>query len=208
MLKYDDFEGNRYPLSRIHFHAISDPNVNYANVRKNTINYWLDNYLEGIQPDTVLNKRGYLAEEWKLTGDTNTLLFYSLPWGQHAWPVRDGKSMLVSASDLMWEFFSTGEAIANIPDLPSSLKNTKVQEFAMYPNPATDYIMLDLPEGQYNNVKIEIINIQGEKIHEYNSGEAYSTRHLKIHVADLQKGCYMVRIRSEKFSTGKMLTVM
>lgn len=65
--------------------------------------------------------------------------------------------------------------------------------FVVYPNPATNEIELQIPEG-VNEFSWEIVNLNGEIV---KSGEKNSNGNFHIVVSDLAKGNYYVRIYSE-----------
>ena len=85
---------------------------------------------------------------------------------------------------------------------PNSI-NTAVADVAlsMYPNPATDYVMVS---SNYVINEIAVINALGQTVATY-SGNA---ENVQINTQDLAKGVYMISIKTAEGSAVKKLTVV
>lgn len=198
MIEFDDTVKTT-PVRMIHFHSNNDPYVNYSNVRNNTLDYWLDVNECMTEPDTIVNERNYIGERWKNTEDEAVMIFYTLPWSSHAWPVNGQSSMLLSASDLMWEFFSTGTAVANIPSNVASREIYLNDQVSIYPSPAQDHLSVQLEAARENMLNIEILDISGNALYipgatKMPAGDKF----LELNIANLISGCYIIRISGNK----------
>ncbi len=75
----------------------------------------------------------------------------------------------------------------------------------VFPNPATESVMLDVSSAQHGSYTMNIVTILGEKIR---SEKIYINGNLNkvIDVSDLKHGIYFIELRSEKeFYAGKLL---
>ncbi|MBO7227147.1 MAG: T9SS type A sorting domain-containing protein, partial [Bacteroidales bacterium] len=72
---------------------------------------------------------------------------------------------------------------------------------SMYPNPATDYVMVS---SNYVINEIAVINALGQTVATY-SGNA---ENVQINTQDLAKGVYMISIKTAEGSAVKKLTVV
>ncbi len=184
------------PVRMIHLHARNDPAVNYSNVRNNALNYWLlVNDCIDI-PDTVCNDQSYIGEMWKNTENDTMIMFYTLPWNQHAWPVNNQTTMKISATDLIWDFLKNGIAIAEIPTMliEDNKQNTQ-KALTIYPNPADDQIMLNFKLSEYDNLSLQILQLNGvEVISKELDGMPSGISHFQTNIEELPKGYYILRI--------------
>lgn len=195
MITFDP-EVTTSPVRMIHFHARNDPYVNYGNVRNTNLNYWLEVDDCENTPDTLLNVAGYQAEVFTNAAGDSSILFYTLPWSYHDWPVNDGNSMKLSASKLMWKFFDTGMAIADISENPpESLHGTQAgTSLLLYPNPASDQIHLQCDLCMDDKLLIRLYQTDGREIYscrrEVRAGRQVLTLPLPIRV----QGYYLLSV--------------
>jgi polyhydroxybutyrate depolymerase len=187
---------NTLPVRMIHFHAESDPAVSYNTVRNTKLQYWLDVNGCSAGPDTLLNVKNYYLEAWSTGNQDTVVLFYTLPWSIHAWPVRGTNGMELSASSLMWEFFNTGMAIASItedPDL-SELPRDNSFNVKLIPNPANDILTVEYNLYSEDQLTFQIIQPNGKIV--YNSKILHYQKEgsFPITVTGLTPGYYLLRI--------------
>ncbi len=184
------------PVRMIHLHAKNDPAVNYSNVRNTALNYWLTaNDCTG-DPDTVYNEQGYIGEMWKNSENDTMILFYTLPWNQHAWPVNDQTTIKVSATDLIWDFFKTGIAF---PDIPPIMTIHKIESdpgfFTLYPNPANDELTIDFTLNQSDKLILQLLQPNGKLVRTIDPGNIPSgSNSYQIDVSGLSDGYYIIRV--------------
>jgi len=198
MIEFDE-EVSTTPVRMIHFHAKNDPSVNYSNVRDNVLNYWLEvNGCSG-DPEILVDEQEYLGELWKNAEEENMIIFYSLPLNMHTWPVNGEYNMLLSASDLMWEFFSTGTAVANIPHVSSLNERTADRAVTVYPSPAKDKLSVKLGLNIEDVSGIQILDLKGNIYRVFSDNLSFGANNtLELDIADLPAGLYILRIQGVK----------
>ncbi len=82
----------------------------------------------------------------------------------------------------------------------TSIPNTPLNKLTVYPNPAKDFIVFDLPNGS-ESATIELYDIQGKMVVQQKLTETK-----QIAVGHLPKGLYLYRLTNgETFSTGKLV---
>ncbi|MBP5758492.1 MAG: T9SS type A sorting domain-containing protein, partial [Bacteroidales bacterium] len=69
------------------------------------------------------------------------------------------------------------------------LQNAEDAEFTVYPNPASDKIVVSLGNNNNGNTHVEVIDMSGRKVAEQNVVEGTA----EINISDLQKGVYIVK---------------
>ena len=67
------------------------------------------------------------------------------------------------------------------------------EQINMYPNPATDFINIDLSLSQSSNVKISIYDIAGKLVRSQQNEMGSGTQNLRISVGNLNAGVYFVQ---------------
>ena len=207
MVSFDD-SVETTPVRMIHFHSKNDPSVPYSGIRNGSLNYWLDVNHCNEDPDTLVNEQSYIGERWRNSDDSTTAIFYTLPWNQHAWPVKNVDNIKLSATDLMWQFFTKGNAVADIPHITAvnePATDNKMIYFA--PNPATDKIFLTMNLQKAEKVYLEVLNLDGQIVltKEF-SYESQGKMSFPIDVHTLSKGCYLFKLRSNNnLTTSKII---
>jgi len=197
------------PVRMIHFHANHDPSVNYSSVRNNALNYWLDVNSCLTDPDTIVNMGNYIGELWRNSEDDSVMIFYTLPWWLHAWPINGVDFMLLSASDLMWEFFSTGNAVANLPPSLSIQEKQFNDGIKVYPSPAQDHLSIQLESASENMLSIQILDMKGNALFIPGSSKMLAgDKFLELNIANLTSGCYIIRISGNKLIYQKKFVVL
>lgn len=85
-------------------------------------------------------------------------------------------------------------------------KSGKGMEIILYPNPAHDQVWLYLPPGLKTKAEIDIFTIQGKEIKSFSVSPADIGQDLLLDLSLLEKGCYMVSIKtSERIVIKKLL---
>jgi hypothetical protein len=91
--------------------------------------------------------------------------------------------------------FTDQQHITNLESKPENLNNT----LQIFPNPAEEYIIVQFSEILFGQLKsIEIYTITG-KLSGFSIIEQ-SNNNLKVNIADLHQGIYMLHIKGEKLS--------
>ncbi len=192
-----DAEVETNPVRMIHLHAKNDPAVNYSNVRNTALDYWLTVNDCNNAPDTVYNEQNYVGEVWTNSESDTTILFYTLPWNEHAWPVNNGTTMKVSATDLIWDFFNTGIAFPTIQPI-EGLSDYRVEPdlLKVFPNPAREEITIDIDVKQTDNLILQIFQTNGKIIRSVDLGSTgFGLNRYQFDVSDLSEGYYLLRVK-------------
>ena len=204
-----DPEVETTPVRMMHLHARNDPAVNYSGVRNGSLNYWLsaDNCI--IIPDTVYNEQEYLGELWKNAENDTMILFYTLPWNQHAWPVKGQSNMQVSATDMIWDFFEHGYAQPDLPPVNALYGQAKDKNFSiLYPVPASDEITIEINSQKDENLIVDVIRPDGKRLTTIDLGYIiHGTYHFEYNVSKLPKGFYLLRIKGSTMQATKQFII-
>jgi hypothetical protein len=100
--------------------------------------------------------------------------------------------------DGQWQFFSKITTYYS-EYLPSGISNP-VEETGVYPNPAREFIVIDMPDIS-NTATIQIFNVQGKKVLDQKIPDGK-----QISTSGLSKGIYLYRIiNNRNSSTGKLV---
>ncbi|MBN1952742.1 MAG: hypothetical protein JW801_16185 [Bacteroidales bacterium] len=191
-----DSELSTTPVRMIHFHASNDPAVSYSSVRSNALPYWLEVNNCDPEPDTLLSIDGYTGEVFTNNQGDSVMLFYTLPWNQHDWPVNGENNMKVSASNQMWKFFDTGMAIPVIQSDPDAIRNqqNKTSKVRVYPNPASEELQLDFKLEANELVAFRLYQSDGKLVYSALRRFGPGNQHLEIDTHLLAKGYYSLMI--------------
>jgi len=93
-----------------------------------------------------------------------------------------------SGFDINWiDFDFTGD--------PMSFSETNRVEFNLYPNPTTDFIIINTDLSEF---KIEIFDLLGKKVH-------FSENKSQINLTHLDSGIYLLTMESKFYSTSKVI---
>ena len=79
-----------------------------------------------------------------------------------------------------------------------SENEVQLSQIKIYPNPATDYLMLH--DASRSNKKIEIIDISGKIIY----SSVQSSQQIKIPTAEFSKGVYILKVQTNNQETQKL----
>ena len=84
--------------------------------------------------------------------------------------------------------------LAKSIDITTGLNELQTGPFGIYPNPAADYLMVQLPD-EFQKATLAIINLQGQQMVE-NTLELDLHGRQKVFVGNLNNGVYLIRIYS------------
>lgn len=112
----------------------------------------------------------------------------------------DNESLTFTVGEIVTETFTTTDLIltqgflqpyAETVDIPQATDN----EFSVsiYPNPASNYFIIDIISENNENYYIDIIDIKGKKINSKNLIE----KSTKINISNYQPGTFFVRLINE-----------
>jgi plastocyanin len=93
------------------------------------------------------------------------------------------------ASGMTGKIFVEGTATGNNSDIPETITENQI---LIYPNPATDYLTIDLQSGNEKFQSIRILNLVGKELLSVNnpSGKSYQ----QINVSQFNPGLYLIQI--------------
>lgn len=79
----------------------------------------------------------------------------------------------------------------------SATTKTTVFKVALYPNPATDVITIDIKTEVDDNLEIEILKFTGEPVMSFvNKGFVKSKSKYKVDISKLPKGIYTLKVKN------------
>ena len=126
-----------------------------------------------------------------------TDLFFSannLTNGQEPWKLANATALDDGGSD-------ERDAVLEVMAIPTS----EVPEIKVYPNPAANFVNVDLPENDLTGT-LSILSASGQLVRSVQSSEGESS--VQMDIQDLQKGVYMVRwVQSDEQVVVKKLIV-
>jgi hypothetical protein len=70
----------------------------------------------------------------------------------------------------------------------------------LFPNPASDQLIITLPEGLNENIAVLIFDASGKLIHQDNWSGLPTGSTQKIQLSDWADGLYLVRFKGDSFS--------
>lgn len=135
--------------------------------------------LSSTSPIILNAGSGFDSYLWS-TQDTGQVLVVNTS-GTYYVTVTDSNNCM--ASDTIEVYFTTS--------LSNELADAK---FSVYPNPSSDYITLDLNNLNIENLQIELIDLNGNVIKIWNTGEIIQSYHKQIDIHDLKPGMYILKL--------------
>ena len=200
MIEFDEtIETSKVPL--IHINYTGD--VAWSDI-VSKIPYWVG--LNGCNPDadTTVNARGITGRRWENPDGKNHVVVISTGGGSHEWV----STSYVSATNLIWEFFETGNAIPNV-DTPVVVRPTALFEnglFRIYPNPANEKLNI----RSYSPVKsvcyISLYDNIGNLLYSRQKDGLKFNEILEIDLSRIPPGLYHLQIiNSEGIITEKVV---
>lgn len=100
-------------------------------------------------------------------------------------------------------FIDHPEYLVQIYDPTNAINESTVQQFSIYPNPATSLISVQSDNSELNNSEVVISNVYGQQVYKTTYHEDD-----KIDLASLQAGLYIITILSNSHSYSQRLQVV
>ncbi len=152
----------------------------------------------------------YFSHEYGVTTLSNNGVWEELPIADVPNVISSETSTLEMADDgtLWWGSSVYGVfAYAGLINANESAEIKPAINFAVYPNPAVDYTIIDFVLEEKSNVDISIYNNLGQLISNNNLGELYEgTFQERIELNQLPSGSYLIQLRiNHSFSTKKII---
>ena len=197
----------------MHFHAKNDNSAPYSGV-KPVLNYWINNNDCSTEPDTFFTNAGATGIRWAAQNGDADVIHYVTKIGGHSWP--GGKtswatpSQAISATDLMWDFFSAHTLTETSTEVSS--QSSLPENFIMepnFPNPFNPETRLRYTLPENGPVTLNVYDLLGRHVEtlvdEYQSAGQHTVR---FNGMDKASGIYLYKITFENDSqTGRMSLV-
>ena len=83
-----------------------------------------------------------------------------------------------------------------------------IDELALYPNPASDFVNIEFDLDNYQTVDVSIYNLKGQKVLTKNIvNQSVGQNHIQINIKDLSNGVYLVKLQMGDKSKIKKLII-
>ncbi|MGE0635559.1 MAG: T9SS type A sorting domain-containing protein [Bacteroidia bacterium] len=94
------------------------------------------------------------------------------------------------------------------PDAVHEILVKEPVQLAVYPNPANDFITVEINAAEKENVEVMLLNAHGMVVEKYLSQKSFSgSKKLTKNIASLPAGLYYVALQTDKFSRAQRLIV-
>jgi len=104
-------------------------------------------------------------------------------------------------ADLVWNCSGKNTFKKNQPTAASNL--IKVDNFNMYPNPASNKVNIDLPDASI--YEVNLMNISGKVMKQLKTG--IDAKIVELNINDLPKGIYLVELKNDSNSNIQKLVI-
>jgi poly(3-hydroxybutyrate) depolymerase len=197
MIAFDDsVETHKVPLIHVNYNH----DAAYTNVQER-IPYWVELNGCNAEADTTVNAQDVIGRRWENPDGINHVVVISAPGSSHAWVNTDD----VKATDLIWEFFETGNAIPDVDTLQVSISDKKGEnKLFIYPNPANNVVNIVSGGNLTGTATVELLDVNGRIVYK----ETYTGKEsMEIKLpSNIVKGLYFVKLMDEnKVYSGKLL---
>ncbi len=102
-----------------------------------------------------------------------------------------------------------GESVSNVwafhTESPNATTEFRAEEVSLFPNPATDYLLIDFQQSAHTKGRLEIISTTGERIFQQNI-EAGQNR-LNLNMSGYANGIYLIKISTPEIVFTKRVAV-
>ncbi len=190
MIAFDETV-DTYKVPLIHVNYTGD--FAWDNIQS-TIPYWTE--LNGCSElaDTTVNARGVQGRRWENEDGKNHVALISASGGTHEWVETD----YVNATDLIWEFFETGNAIPDVDTPLVVYPNPGLgnNNFDIYPNPARDILSIK-SSGSLLSF-ISMYDNTGRLLSGWDTGKLKPEEVFEIDLTSYPKGLYFLQIASSE----------
>jgi hypothetical protein len=98
---------------------------------------------------------------------------------------------------------ATTEARSVVLDSSVPESAVSVEKFELYPNPATDNVLLDIANSHIGRMKVRVISTTGVEVRTYEVNKTLSAVQVPISVSGLPTGMYIIRVQGADWSETK-----
>ncbi len=198
------------PMPVMHMHGTADGVVAYADGSfsgfdagltgaEETVDFWKTHNgcdeVMGITmlPDTAAD--GYTIETWDATGceEDGRALLYKIEGADHTWLQSNND---VDANVEIWNFFdqyALDLSTVSAQTIPTAMAKA-------FPNPFTDQLALEVPEGQFE--RATLFTMTGQQVADFSI--AGNNGKILLNVQDLNTGNYFLRLTGKTVQTVKL----
>ncbi|GBU07454.1 hypothetical protein AwDysgo_07850 [Bacteroidales bacterium] len=170
--------------------------VNLCKSKEETIRFWVDKNKAKPSPivEEIVNytpSTDKTVSKYSYASPTNEVVHYKIHKASHEYYFKKENGDCMDYNEEIIKFI-----LAHSKDSNTGIENTKNSKLKIYPNPAQDFIQINIDQGQ-----VTIYNLQGQTMLKGNIAGNY------FDVSSLKKGCYMVKVSSEKTSFVEKLII-
>ncbi|MGB0391610.1 MAG: T9SS type A sorting domain-containing protein [Salibacteraceae bacterium] len=87
---------------------------------------------------------------------------------------------------------------------PNGINNLELEDFKLYPNPASNYVQLELNQLGFDEIEIRIYNASGQLVKNI---QKYNSPYIRIETSEFQQGMYWVEIITPLSRNAKQLII-
>lgn len=202
MIEFDEtVETHKVPF--IHINYTGDDSWPTIESR---IPYWLGLNKCNEEADTTVNAQGVIGRRWENEDGKNHVVVITQTGGSHSWVNTE----FVNASELIWEFFETGQAIPDIDTITTTIKPTMTKSnhlFKMFPNPANDMLFIKSIASDTYASNILIYDNSGRQIYNMTIGNHSMDEVIEINLSGFKKGMYYIQLIGSNSQEMKKLII-
>ncbi len=93
-------------------------------------------------------------------------------------------------------------------DIPFGIKEyTQLLELNVFPNPTNGVVTISSKNAVSSHLTIQVMNIEGEKVYNENSGVVNGSINMTIDLSSFAKGFYFIRVITDKETTNKKISL-
>lgn len=169
-------------------------------------------YENGCSGTDAITLTIYDAPEFSLGADTticegDSLVLSTGLSGSYIFDWQDGSLLpthIARDSGIYWvdvfdvNFCTSRDSIRiSLKDCSTGIGEITGETFTAYPNPAKEYIMIELPAvAERNRLKVELMNLQGKRVMSRQFSNVTAT--FKLSLPELAAGMYVLKISDER----------
>lgn len=145
----------------------------------------------------IIDRANLSADPQVITGSHN--------WSASANNVNDENLLVIHDADLTNQFYQ--EWTARWQSLTLSNEESKVSNFSMYPNPASDVLNLAFEAPGGTNNRVQVTDLSGRLLLNHVFGAAAGAHNLQLDVRNLPNGVYVLSIGGEWGGTSEKFII-
>ena len=97
----------------------------------------------------------------------------------------------------LWVALTSGGDLIELPSTTTGIESIAIREtLAVFPNPARDFVTLNMTLNNPANVNIQVVDLLGKTVSAVDLGWQNSINNYRIDVSNLQRGLYFLRVEA------------